>query len=176
MKTKYNYCPICGHKLVWQHESKHHLKEPKRQLCTNCQFVLYESTASTVSALILNNKKEVLLAKRNGPPNPGYWDAIGGFLEGGEHPITGLKREIKEEINVTLKDIKYFNIYMDTYYHRQLTSYTMNIYFTATIASGSPKASSDVAGVKWHSLKKLPAKIAFPNVSKALKDLVKKIK
>ncbi len=60
--------------------------------------------------IILINKKEILLYKRDNKPSisyPGYWDLIGGAVEKNESEKQALKREIKEEINCEIKNIKF---------------------------------------------------------------------
>ena len=39
---------------------------------------------------------EVLLGRRKHEPRQGYWDLPGGFLEEGEEPLEGLRRELRE--------------------------------------------------------------------------------
>lgn len=49
------------------------------------------------------------LVVRRGPTahtNPNCWDFPGGRLENGETPEEGLKREVKEETNLTIKVLK----------------------------------------------------------------------
>ncbi|MFH0952339.1 MAG: NUDIX hydrolase [Patescibacteria group bacterium] len=174
-KTIYHFCPRCGHQLAWRHEYADHANEPKRQVCAGCGYVLYINSSPTASALIINKKDEVLLAKRAWPPAKGKWDTLGGFLENGEDPIKGLRREIKEETGVTLKNIKYLGIYLDDYHHNNRIFKTLNIFYTAEIARGKPKPSDDIAGVKWFARNRLPKNLAFRNCRQALADWKKSL-
>lgn len=61
-----------------------------------------------------NDKGELLLYLRDnkpGIPFPGHWDLIGGHVEEGETPEQALVREVKEELNIDLKDFKFFRKY-----------------------------------------------------------------
>ena len=53
---------------------------------------------------ILVKDKKILLGKRSGDLQfyPGVWDIIGGHCKNGETPEQALKRELGEEIGVTL--------------------------------------------------------------------------
>jgi 8-oxo-dGTP diphosphatase len=68
-----------------------------------------------IAAIILENDKgEFLLALRDnkpGIPFPNHWDLIGGHVEDGETPEEALLREIKEELNIELKDYAFFKKY-----------------------------------------------------------------
>lgn len=172
----YKYCPRCGHKLSWRREYKHVGHEPKRPVCPNCGFVYYEMSAPTASALIINAKKQVLLAKRAWPPAKGSWDILGGFLEAGEHPAVGVKREIREEIGVSIKLQKLLGIWMGSYYHNKHWRRTLNFYYLATITRGAPKPTDDVAAVRWFPLNRLPKPIAFSGNRAALQALGKILK
>lgn len=57
-----------------------------------------------VSCWIMNSKGELLLQKRaaNKLKNPNKWSRTGGHVDAGEKPITGMIREIKEEIGVDI--------------------------------------------------------------------------
>jgi 8-oxo-dGTP diphosphatase len=68
-----------------------------------------------IAAIILENEKgEFLLALRDnkpGIPFPNHWDLIGGHVEEGETPEEALIREFKEELNLDLKEYKFYKKY-----------------------------------------------------------------
>lgn len=105
------YCLKCGGclKETFLKEEKH-----QRLKCQKCGFVFYQNSKPTSSALIMSGGK-VLLGKRKINPAKGAWDIPGGFLELGEHPEDGLRREIREELGVEIKIKKLLGIFMDTY-------------------------------------------------------------
>lgn len=165
----FKYCPRCGGKLVIKKEEK-----AQRLVCKECNFVFYQNSKPTASALITNNKGQVLLVKRGIKPKFGYWDLPGGFLEEGEDPIQGLKREIKEELGVEINDIKYLGIYMD-WYECGYNMSTLNIIYLTKIKFGKIRPMSDVGGIQWFDNSKIPwTKLAFPRwMRPALKDWLK---
>ena len=64
-----------------------------------------------IAAIILENDKgEFLLALRDnkpGIPFPNHWDLIGGHVEDGETPEEALVREVKEELDIELKGVRF---------------------------------------------------------------------
>jgi len=68
-----------------------------------------------IAAIILENARgEFLLALRDnkpGIPFPNHWDLIGGHVEEGETPEEALVREIKEELDIEIKDYKFYKKY-----------------------------------------------------------------
>lgn len=64
-----------------------------------------------VHALIVNAKGEVLLIKRSETEGvlPGLWDIPGGTLEDGEDPKEGVIREVKEETNLEVRNLRLFH-------------------------------------------------------------------
>lgn len=65
-----------------------------------------------IAAIILENDKgEFLLALRDnkpGIPFPNHWDLIGGHVEEGETPEEALVREVKEELDIDLKEYAFY--------------------------------------------------------------------
>jgi 8-oxo-dGTP diphosphatase len=68
-----------------------------------------------IAAIILENDKgEFLLALRDnkpGIPFPDHWDLIGGHVEEGETPEEALVREVKEELDIDLKEFSFYKKY-----------------------------------------------------------------
>ncbi len=68
-----------------------------------------------IAAIILENDAgEFLLYLRDnkpGIPFPGYWDLIGGHIEEGETPEEALVREVKEELDIELKEYTFYKKY-----------------------------------------------------------------
>lgn len=167
---KFKFCPKCGHK---QGLKKLHGK--KRLVCPNikCKFIFYQNSKPTASAIITKGDK-VLLTKRAVEPKKGYWDAPGGFLEQEEHPEAGLRREMKEELGVSVKIIKMLGIYMGEYLEKHPES-TLNIYYLAKITKGKIRPADDITEAQWFAKNEIPKKLAFKNNREAIRDWKKLI-
>jgi 8-oxo-dGTP diphosphatase len=72
-----------------------------------------------IAAIILENYegKFLLYLRDNRPdiPFPDHWDLIGGHLEEGETPEQALIREVKEELDIDLKDYTFYKKYVCLY-------------------------------------------------------------
>jgi 8-oxo-dGTP diphosphatase len=68
-----------------------------------------------IAAIILKNDKgEFLLVLRDdkqGIPFPNHWDLIGGHIEEGETREEALVREVKEELDIDIKEFTFFKKY-----------------------------------------------------------------
>lgn len=69
-----------------------------------------------IAAIILENDKgEFLLYLRDNKPDipfPDHWDLIGGHVEEGEKPEEALVREVKEELDIDIKDYSFYKKYV----------------------------------------------------------------
>jgi 8-oxo-dGTP diphosphatase len=69
-----------------------------------------------IAAIILeNDNRELLLYLRDNKPDipfPDHWDLIGGHVEEGETPEQALVREVKEELNIDLKEYIFYKKYV----------------------------------------------------------------
>lgn len=159
--SNYKFCPQCKTELKTKIDEGY-----KRLYCPKCDFVYYNNSRPTASAVITDGNK-VLLCRRDIEPFKNFWDLPGGFLEEGEHPEEGVRREIKEELGIEIEIIDMLGIFMDRY--GQDGDYTLNIYYLAKIKSGAPKPDSDINKIKWFFKDNLPEKMAFRNNEQALK-------
>lgn len=76
----------------------------------------------TVTSAIIQRDGQVLIAQR--PADGllgGMWEFPGGKVEPGEDLVSGLKREIREELDVDIEVDTAFGIYQHTYTHFRIT-------------------------------------------------------
>ena len=140
-------------------------------VCVDCGYRFYRNSKPTVGAIITNDKNQVLMIRRKTEKLNGLWSVPGGYLENGEDPATGFKRETKEEIGVVIDvgDIVSFEIENDPW-ALFVNSYVLDIQFKSNIVSGKPKPLHEVSEIAWFSKDEIPwKKIAFAGVKKALK-------
>jgi 8-oxo-dGTP diphosphatase len=135
-----------------------------------CRSTYYANSAPCVSALVEDSAGRVLLAKRAVEPFLGFWDPPGGFLEEGEHPVDGLRRELLEETGIAAEPDRFVGAWMDTYGDAPDAAATLNLYWTVRLADGEPVAADDVAELRWFAAHELPSddELAFTTVRNAL--------
>jgi ADP-ribose pyrophosphatase YjhB (NUDIX family) len=149
-------CPRCGAELAG---------DASRLRCDACGFIVYASSKPTAGALCVENGR-ILLARRAHPPFQGFWDIPGGFLEEGEDPLDGLRRELKEETGLDVEPERFLGIWMDRYGGDSTAEATLNLYWTARVVGGQPAPADDVAELRWFDRDELPGRegLAFENV------------
>ncbi len=119
-----------------------------------------------------DDRGRILLARRAFEPDAGLWDVPGGFLEEGEHPLDGLRRELAEETGLEAEPGEFVGAYLDTYGDEPEASAVLNLVWTAEIASGELVASDDVSELRWFAPDELPLEdeLAFNWIAPALRD------
>jgi len=165
-RPPYPYCPWCAHPLPKDN--------PFRQECSSCGFVLYHNSHPCVGALPTDERGRVLLGRRGIEPHRGDWNTVGGFLQYGEDPFEGLKREVKEELGVACEVDEFITMEADTYGTDGPA--LMNAYFTVRLVPGAMQPQDDVTELRWFPLDALPETIAFESDRKALRILSRKTK
>ncbi|MFH1223372.1 MAG: NUDIX hydrolase [Pseudomonadota bacterium] len=95
----------------------------------------------TVDAIVSYKGRIVLIERKNIPYG---WALPGGFVDVGETVEDAVRREMMEEINVELLDLKQFHVYSDP--KRDPRSHTVSVIFTA-ICDKEPVAGDDAKNV-----------------------------
>ena len=158
-QKNFQFCPRCGAR----YNSR---KEPL--ICDQCQFIYYPNPAPT-TAVIVEEKGKILLAKRSIEPKKGWWDTPGGFIEINESVEECTIREMKEETGLNVEFLKIIGSAPVEYEDKP----TLTIGVHAKIISGTIKPADDVASLHWIDLNEIPEKIGFKSV-KVIIDIFKK--
>jgi ADP-ribose pyrophosphatase YjhB (NUDIX family) len=141
----WKFCPRCGAPIR---------REAGRAECDACGFVAYANSAPTANALVVDGEGRVLLARRAREPERGKWDIPGGFLEEGEEPLAGLRRELLEETGLELEPLSFFGAWIDRYGDGEGAAATLNLYWLARV-DGEPHPADDVAELRWFAPEEL---------------------
>ena len=145
--SEWKHCPRCAAALA---------REEGRVVCAACGFTAYAHSHPTACALVADEDGRLLLARRAGEPDRGKWDLPGGFLEEGEHPLDALRRELREETGLEVEPLDFVGVWVDRYGEGDEAPATLNLYWTARVVAGEPRAADDVSELRWFSPDDLP--------------------
>jgi len=142
--------------------------EGRRRLrCARCGWTFYGNPVPAAVALIARRGR-VLLTLRARPPYAGTWDLAGGFLEAGELPAAALRRELREELGVGVRRMRFVGFATDRYGPRGFPILTLVYRVTPTSARVRP--ADDVAAARWFPARAVPYRaIAFPALRRLLR-------
>jgi ADP-ribose pyrophosphatase YjhB (NUDIX family) len=145
-------------------------------VCPSCGATYWANPAPTASALIVDERGRLLLARRAHEPYRGMWDTIGGFIEETEVPETALRREVEEETGLDVQPGEYVGSYVDRYGDEEGVVTTLNLVFEAEVRDGDAAPADDVAELRWFPLEELPpaAEFAFHDVGRFVHDWAQK--
>ena len=95
----HRYCGRCGQEI----EDK---TDERAKICPRCQHINYPRLSPAVIVAIVKDNR-ILLA-RNRHYKGAFYSVLAGFVEPGESLEECVKREIKEAVGITVKNIRYF--------------------------------------------------------------------
>ena len=119
--TKFKYCPQCAGATL-EIYLVHGMK------CASCGFIYFHSAAAAV-AVIIEVEDKIVLLRRAHDPRKGFFDLPGGFVEYRESLDQAAVREVKEELNIAITDIRYFGSYPNEYLFKNVTYFTSDAFF-----------------------------------------------
>ncbi len=95
----FQYCGRCGAKTI-------NLENERAKICKECGLINYPRLSPAVIVAVIRENK-ILLARANHFKKDMY-SVLAGFVEPGETLEDCVKREVKEEVNIEIKNIRYF--------------------------------------------------------------------
>jgi ADP-ribose pyrophosphatase YjhB (NUDIX family) len=116
---------------------------------------------AVVDILVLNDKQEILLAKRAARLlEGGKWAVIGGYVDPGETLAEAAAREIMEETGWTIRDLQLFRINDNPDRPREDRQNISFIYTCQAVErTGTPDDESE--DLQWFKLDAIPAEDAM---------------
>jgi 8-oxo-dGTP diphosphatase len=142
----------------------------KDKPCPECRN--FTNRGVSIDAVIIRDKK-ILLIRRGVEPFKDYWGTPGGYVGWDETVEDTVRREVKEETNLDVEDMKFVGVYSSPKRHPKQV---INLVYLVDAKEGEVKVSDDAVLAEWFSLEKIPADLAFDhrqNVKDALKLLNK---
>jgi NAD+ diphosphatase len=106
--NEYKFCPQCATPLQWVGQVEDS-GEVVRLRCTACNWTHWNNPTPVLAAVIEYEGK-VLLARNAAWPGKMY-ALITGFMEAGESPQEGIRREIQEETSLTTLELNLIGVY-----------------------------------------------------------------
>ena len=150
------YCGRCGSET----ESK---QGERAKVCPSCGLVVYPRISPAMIVAIVKDG-ELLLA-HNSKFREGFYSVLAGFMNPGESFEDCVKREVQEEVGISLKNIKYFGNQPWPYPDSHMVA------FTAEYDTGEIIVDNDeILTASWFKPDKLPHIPGKDSISRALID------
>ena len=138
----HQFCGRCGTKTF------HNSKQFER-ICTSCSISFFPRISPSIIVLI--RKDDHVLMARSPHYPPGAYGLIAGFVEAGETIEETVHREVKEEVNLQIKNISYFGSQPWPFPD------SLMLAFTAEYESGDLIIDNDeIEEAGWYRYDKLP--------------------
>jgi NAD+ diphosphatase len=137
------FCGTCGTK-------NNDVLQPQHRCCPECGRLEFPRICPAVIVIITDAENRILLA-HNKKFRAGLYSHISGFNEAGESLEETVIREVREEINIEIKDIKYVKSQSWPFPN------SLMVGFKALYASGVLKPDDEeIEDVKWFTKDNLP--------------------
>jgi NAD+ diphosphatase len=153
----HRFCGVCGGPMT---------RAPgERAMKCACGHVAYPRISPAMMVLVKRGPA-ILLARIVAVPAGGRMSALAGFLEPGESIEDAIHREVREEVGVEVKDLRYFASQSWPYPH------SLMIAFTAEYAGGELACDpAEIAEARWFGPgDALPELSPRQSISRALID------
>ena len=151
------YCGRCGHTMA--------LEDGDRALiCSGCTDTLYPRISPAIIVAITSGRR-LLLARSGRFPNQRMFSVLAGYVEPGETLEECVRREIREEVGLEVRRIRYFGSQSWPF------SASLMIGFTAEHAGGEITVDGrEILEADWFSPERLPEIPMKMSISRQLID------
>jgi NAD+ diphosphatase len=168
---KFAFCPSCGSRefLVNDERSKR---------CSRCGFTYYLNASAAYVALIVNERGELLVARRKNEPAKGTLDIPGGFADPNETAEEGVAREVREETGLEVLSSRYLFSLPNSYMFSGMAVPTLDLFFLCEADSvADAEARDDVDELMWIAAADIrPADFGLLSIRKGVERFIREMK
>jgi len=138
----HRFCGRCGEQTI-------NKQDVRAKVCPECGFTMFPRISPAV--IVLVEKEDMVLLARANRFQGDLHSVLAGFVEPGETLEEAVQREIKEEVGIDVKDIRYFQSQPWPFPD------SLMIAFTASYAGGEIKVDGEeIAAAGWFKAGSLP--------------------
>lgn len=142
-RRQHRFCGQCGQLTT-------RVKNEPAMACQPCRLRFYPRISPCIIVLITQGRS-VLLAQGERQKERGWFSTLAGFIETGESAEQAVIREVKEEVNVEIKNIQYLNSQAWPFPNQLMLG------FHAEYKAGDIiPAPGEIADARWFSIDDLP--------------------
>ena len=160
----FQFCPRCGAERASAAQSA----APFR--CETCGFLYFFNAATAVAALILRDDGKGLFIRRAKDPAKGRLALVGGFVDIGESAEHALRREVREEVQLELDELRFISSFPNEYSYQDTIYPVVDLVFLARTPDHDRAAALDgVASFEWLDPHVIDLEdLAFPSMRDAV--------
>lgn len=109
----------------------------------------YNTVQVGVVDIVVNERGQVLLAKRLGKSHEGMWGLSGGTMKPGETAVEALRREMREELGVEIGVKGFTGHFYDAHKRDPRYATAIDLPFMCFIENGRPQPLEEISDVRW---------------------------
>jgi NAD+ diphosphatase len=158
------FCPKCGVRRFGRISIK-------QFLCDACGFTVYRNVSAAVAAIIEHDGR-IVMTRRAKQPGCGKLDLPGGFVDDHETLEEAVRREVREELGLTLGDLRYLGSFANTYPYKGIEYLTADAIFVCRCDSlNITREAAEIAAVELLDPRSLDlAEVAFVSIRTAIEQ------
>ena len=164
MSGKFRYCPYCASSIV--EETRFNAVRP---VCSACGFVQFHDPKVAVIALVVHGRR-VLLIQRAVDPAKGKWSLPGGYMDAGEMPQEALRRELQEEVGLSVKIGKLIEIFPMVNDEGERIGIVLAFDAAPSGSPDIPFVADDAQDAGWFCIEEIPSDLAFESTETLLNN------
>lgn len=151
------FCGGCGSEVI-------NTFELLEKSCPKCDKVIYPQLSPAIMVLI--SKGEKILLARSPHFSLGIYSAIAGFIDMGESAEDAAHREVKEEVGLSIQNLRYFSSQTWPFPSSFMIAYH------ADYLGGDIVCGDEIEDAKWFNKEALPK---LPNASSISRYLIESV-
>src|SRR5271168_795430 len=164
---EFRFCSVCGDSLLALSSGP----DRGRLGCQRGHFVHYANPAVTAFAFVQRDN-QFLVLQRGQEPYGGRWELPGGFVNEGESPAEGVRREIYEETGLRVDTPSIIGAYTSRYGDEG--KWTVDVAFHCRASQGELRLSAESSDGAWVEIEHVPV-LAFAGERSAFEEFKQKL-